>query len=648
MEEIRIGSHVLQPHRQLMRDGAHVHLGPRALAILTVLAEAAGEIVTKDELMEAVWPNVTVEENALQVHVAALRKALGEDASLLQTIRGIGYQVVQPDAPEHAVSSDSGSQPEPAPATSPRSSKSLHMAAIAALAVLVTAGVFWLASAFGSWGQSPSAGAAPQRIAVLPFDITGPADLRDRAEPMAASIAGNLSQLPDIELASDTATAAVVGQGLDPTQIADRLGVDHFIEGDVQAGEERLVGQLRLVDGRTGQAVWSTEVLGEPQYADEFGAVMLNRIAGIIVAYQAIGKGEVKLPDDLDPRARRAFMDGLALSSPTNFNDTAAALSKFQLAASIEPEFADAHAGIAYILAVGTNHSFSITPEDYSDLLQSSLDRAEALDPQSFLLRLARGFAVLHTLGDVGTGLQIAESLLEENPQSGRAHGLTALAQRYAGNGRAALEHIDQAIAADPFNKTLENARRRILIENGDHLAAGQSARDCRIDCWRAGLEWWEALSRDGEPFHFYQSIDSIAELYEDDRAYGAGSATRTESLIAHGRYIFRGDPNPFMQDYVDTGGTGGISHWVLMLWEYGFIDAGFDISMRTLEYAPASVILTFLDDHRLAPEEEIRADPRYHAIFDIPRFKAVADYRREQGLTTGLPVFPVQPYEED
>ncbi|WP_338242676.1 winged helix-turn-helix domain-containing tetratricopeptide repeat protein [Aurantiacibacter hainanensis] len=93
MTEIEIGRHVLQPNRQLLLDGEHIHLGPRALEILTVLAAANGEIVTKDELMEAVWGDVTVEENALQVHVTALRKALGEDADRLQTIRGIGYHL---------------------------------------------------------------------------------------------------------------------------------------------------------------------------------------------------------------------------------------------------------------------------------------------------------------------------------------------------------------------------------------------------------------------------------------------------------------------------------------------------------------------------------------------------------------------------
>lgn len=92
-EEFRIGHLVLQPGRQLLDSGQRVALGSKALALLSVLAEARGALVTKDELMEAVWPGITVEENAIQVHIAALRKALGAAADRLVTIRGQGYRL---------------------------------------------------------------------------------------------------------------------------------------------------------------------------------------------------------------------------------------------------------------------------------------------------------------------------------------------------------------------------------------------------------------------------------------------------------------------------------------------------------------------------------------------------------------------------
>lgn len=91
--EFKVGRFTLLPFRQLVENGVPVSLGRKALDLLSVLAKANGALVTKDELMEAVWPNAIVEENAIQVHIAALRKVLGEDADLLTTTRGLGYRL---------------------------------------------------------------------------------------------------------------------------------------------------------------------------------------------------------------------------------------------------------------------------------------------------------------------------------------------------------------------------------------------------------------------------------------------------------------------------------------------------------------------------------------------------------------------------
>jgi predicted ATPase len=73
-------------------DGTPVHLGSRAFDILRVLVEARGELVTKDEIFNRVWPGRVVEENALQFQVSMLRKALGDDRGALKTISGHGYR----------------------------------------------------------------------------------------------------------------------------------------------------------------------------------------------------------------------------------------------------------------------------------------------------------------------------------------------------------------------------------------------------------------------------------------------------------------------------------------------------------------------------------------------------------------------------
>ncbi len=85
---------LLAGERVLLLDGAPVPLGPRAFDVLNALLERRGQLVRKDELMEAVWPGVFVEENNLQAQVSAIRKVLGRDA--IATVPGRGYQLTIP------------------------------------------------------------------------------------------------------------------------------------------------------------------------------------------------------------------------------------------------------------------------------------------------------------------------------------------------------------------------------------------------------------------------------------------------------------------------------------------------------------------------------------------------------------------------
>jgi DNA-binding winged helix-turn-helix (wHTH) protein len=80
--------------RELRANGVTVPIGDRAFSILEILVRAAGALVTKHELMSHVWPGVIVEDNTLQVHIAALRKVLGADRILLRTASGRGYRLL--------------------------------------------------------------------------------------------------------------------------------------------------------------------------------------------------------------------------------------------------------------------------------------------------------------------------------------------------------------------------------------------------------------------------------------------------------------------------------------------------------------------------------------------------------------------------
>lgn len=97
---ISFGPFRLLPERQLLlEDNSPVRLGSRALEILTALVERAGELVSKNELMTRVWPDSYVDENSLRVHVASLRKALGDGQvgrRYLANVPGRGYRFVAP------------------------------------------------------------------------------------------------------------------------------------------------------------------------------------------------------------------------------------------------------------------------------------------------------------------------------------------------------------------------------------------------------------------------------------------------------------------------------------------------------------------------------------------------------------------------
>src|SRR5258708_10092995 len=89
--ELSIGERVLR------RDGQVLPLGGRALDILIYLAERPGEVIAKQELIDHVWPDVTVEEGSLRVHVAAIRKALGDGQfgnRYIANIKARGYSFV--------------------------------------------------------------------------------------------------------------------------------------------------------------------------------------------------------------------------------------------------------------------------------------------------------------------------------------------------------------------------------------------------------------------------------------------------------------------------------------------------------------------------------------------------------------------------
>ncbi len=212
--EVTLGRHTLLPFRQLQLDHC---LGNKALQILSTLAAAEGQIVTKFDLMNIVWSGLIVDENALHVHVALLRRALGSDAKLLITIRGLGYRL---DRRFNDFSSPNGLQ------------------------------------------QYHS-------IAVLSFlNMTGNQQMDYLGDGTAEELINALSRRPGIKVSSRTSSFAFKDRQVDARHICEKLGVDALIEGSVRiaGGLARVTAQL--IDGNDGTHVWSKNF--DHEFADLF------------------------------------------------------------------------------------------------------------------------------------------------------------------------------------------------------------------------------------------------------------------------------------------------------------------------------------------------------------------------------------------
>src|SRR5690349_25153284 len=108
---LRFGPFELDPANQsLSRDGAEIHLAPRAYGVLAHLVDHAGTLITKDELLDAVWGELHVTDGAQKRCVAELRKALQDPAGeprFIQTLHGRGYRFL----PDTAAATDSHMSP---------------------------------------------------------------------------------------------------------------------------------------------------------------------------------------------------------------------------------------------------------------------------------------------------------------------------------------------------------------------------------------------------------------------------------------------------------------------------------------------------------------------------------------------------------
>src|SRR5215471_2244750 len=212
----------------LFRGAEPIALGQRAVALLRVLVERAGIPVSKDALIGAAWPGLTVEESNLTVQISALRRVFGEEPGgegWIETLPRRGYRFVGPV----------GTKGRGSIAASSPVSNFPTDAAAPGLAL----------------PNQPS-------IAVMPFqNMSGDPEQGYFADGMVEEIITALSRFRSLFVIARNSSFAYKGRPVDVKQVGRELGVRYVLEGSVRkaASRVRIIGQL--IDASTGAHLWA-------------------------------------------------------------------------------------------------------------------------------------------------------------------------------------------------------------------------------------------------------------------------------------------------------------------------------------------------------------------------------------------------------
>jgi DNA-binding winged helix-turn-helix (wHTH) protein/TolB-like protein len=381
VEEVRIGSHILQPNRQLLVDGVYVHLGARAVRILTLLAEANGAILTKDEIFDAVWPGLTVEENALQAHISAIRKSLGEDAGRLETLRGVGYRLklgpndAAPDLPLGGLPSEPDSDSHPKP-TRWRA----LAATILGLLMLFAIG-WWAPNGTRAIVDTP----APIPVLVRPLTASGGGDQTEvvMASGITDELTMRLRRIPDLSISRVDAVGS----------IAASPGTGYVVDGTIFNAEGRVRVTARLSD-HDGRVIWMRTF--DRSISDLFA--IQEEIAAAVASELAVsldvGVNSTEYGGTSNPEAFAAYIQYTVHRLD---QDQGSAKRYLDRALSLDPSYIKAMSGQA--IWYGMQARRTATRGEGNALLtkmRDGVDRALAANPDLWIGYMTKGWYHLY------------------------------------------------------------------------------------------------------------------------------------------------------------------------------------------------------------------------------------------------------------
>jgi len=503
---------------ELSRGGKTLRLEPKAIEVLGRLAARAGEVVSREELLEAVWPGVIVGDDALSQAIIKLRRAFGDDAReprYIQTISKRGYRLVAPIA-------------SPAPlAASETSRKTTHrraalIAASALLAAFLAAlvGTQILRRAPMPWPlaadtRSASTASIPV-VAILPLaNLSGDPKRDHFSAGVTEDLIEALGRFSGVRVLSRNAVQQLRASTPPPPAIREAVGADYVLQGSLREANGKVRVAVELSDTATGMLLWAERYDGEGAQVFEIQDRIARNIVGSLhVRLTRLEQARVftKPTESLD--AYDLVLRARALLEEDGRAANREARELLSRAEKLAPDYAEifvtfaqaeiqrAHYGWIEDPAEGLRraemhatralaspdqraharaHSLIALSYGYQNRFEEALrhtEQALELNPSDSMALYRHGSALLF-LGRLDEAIAAMETAKRYEPPAGTRINLS-LAYYVAGRYPQALADVDGLLAHAPHLATLHAIRAATLAQLGRLEEAREAAGEVR------------------------------------------------------------------------------------------------------------------------------------------------------------------------
>ena len=434
--------------RELRRGGRPIAVQPQVFDLLVYLVENRDRVVSKDDLLGALWGGRALADSTLATHVNAARRAIGdsgEEQNLIRTIARKGLRFVgevQAVAASH----------EPAPAPSSHSPPSVAL--------------------------PPSDRPA---IAVLPFvNMSGEAAQEFFSDGISEDIITALSKLRWFFVIARNSSFSYKGRAVHMNELARELGVDYVVEGSVRKEAGRVRITVQLIDVTTGSHVWAErydrELADVFAVQDEITEAIVAAIEPQLYAAESF-RARRKAPESLD--AWELVMRALSHFWRMTREDNIAAQKLLEQAIAIDPNYAQALAVLAVSRTFGARMGWEDTraSAEFAERAGLAAIRADGEDPWA---HVALGAAYSY-LGRIEDALACYATAINLNPSFSLAHGYYALVLSWNGRFREGAEAARRALnlsPRDPFSAIFYGVAAYAAYVERDYAEAIRLSRE--------------------------------------------------------------------------------------------------------------------------------------------------------------------------